>query len=196
MYNDDDNIYIFVRVWVKPYLAFGELETVKGSGVLNGETKNDPPLVPPDYKKDKDNDGTVDRYDLGSDGIVIEGLGNHYFSADDKIGYRWFVDTVNDGSHDPKDDKKRRDEEFLVPSWEANLGPGGILEGMIEYRAEIPIERVLDETGHNPWTIDFEVHASPKMLIPEQMIPEVPYGTIMSMTLLMLGLLVYIKRPF
>lgn len=179
MYNDDDNIYISVLVWVKPYLAYGELETFKGSGVLDWSTKNDPPHVPPEYKKDKDNDGTVDRYDLGSDGIIIEGLGDPYYVDDDKQkGYRWFVDTKNDGSHDPKDDKKRRDPEIDVPSWNANLGPGGILEGKIEYFAEIPIADVVAAVGDSPWEIDIEVHASPKNPIPEFVIPEVPFGTI------------------
>jgi hypothetical protein len=179
MYNDVDTIYIAVLVWVKPYLAYGELETFKGSGVLDWSTKNDPPHDPPEYKKDKDNDGTVDRYDLGSDGIIIEGLGDPYYVDDDKQkGYRWFVDTKNDGSHDPKDDEKRRDPEIDVPSWNANLGPGGILEGKIEYFAEIPIADVVAAVGDSPWEIHIEVHASPKNPIPEFVIPEVPFGTI------------------
>lgn len=175
MYNDTDTIYIAVLVWVKPYLAYGELETFHGSRILD--------LT----KKDKNEDGTIDKYDLGSDGIVIKGLGDPYFTGDKKDGYRWFVDTAKNGSYlakgdDPSDTKnygkKRRDPEIDVPSWNANLSSGGILEGNIEYFAEIPFSDVVAALGGNPWEICIEVHASPKNPIPEHVIPEVPFGTI------------------
>jgi len=174
MYNDVDTIYIAVLVWVKPYLAYGELETFKGSGVLDWSTKNDPPHVPPEYKKDKDKDGTVDRYDLKSDGIIILVRAD---PIEDNIQkeYRWFVDMETDGSHTPT---KGQDAEIDVPSWNANLGPGGIMEGKIEYFAEIPIADVVEAVGGSPWEIFIEVHASPENPIPEFVIPEVPFGTI------------------
>ena len=178
MYNDTDTIYIAVLVWVKPYLAYGksEIETSDGSGVV-------------DSTKDKDNDGTVDRYDLKSDGIIIL---VHADPMEDNIQkeYRWFVDMKKDGSHTPD---KGQDAEIDVPSWNANLGSGGILEGQIEYFAEIPIADVLAALGSNPWDICVEVHASPKSLGSDFVVPEFPLGTLSAALTMLVALLLFTR---
>jgi len=154
MYNDASHLFIYAFVRVKPYLAYGELDK--------------------DYDRTLD-DITKDRDDLRSDGIVILELGDPYYVSDDKEkGYRWFVGPLDSNKG------KRRDPEIDVPSWNANLGPGGILDTtIIEYFAVIPIADVEAAVGPSPWVDIFvEVHASPNIPVPEFVIPEVPFGTI------------------
>jgi len=132
IYDDGSDIHLWVIVWSKPYLAWGELDK-NGDHLIDSNTK------------DKNRDGVIDRYDLKSDGIEIRGLGG--------VGgmYKWKVDSRRDGS--PAD---RRDPEITVPSWDLNLNPGGILDGPIEYLAEIPIP-----SGQTTFQISLKVHASP-----------------------------------
>lgn len=77
---------------------------------------------------DKNGDGVIDRYDLGSDGIIITGIGGG------PDGYNWKVDSDKNGF--PKSGSFR-DPEITVPSWDLNLNPGGILDGSIVYIAKI-----------------------------------------------------------
>ena len=165
MYNDASNIYIYAFVRVKPYLAYG-----KGELDEDFDREIDPGIT------DKNGDGSIDRYDLKSDGFYIFGLGDPYYvDNDNQKGYRWRVDS--DSSNLPS--KDRRDPEIDVPSWNANLGPGGILDTtIIEYFAVIPIADVETAEGSSPWDIDIEVHASPNIPVPEFYSPEVPFGTI------------------
>jgi len=113
-------------------------------------------------KGDKNKDGTINHHDLGSDGITIEGLGNPHEGKD--TGYRWYVDSKEDGTP-----KKYRDPEITVPSWTAT----GILVGPIKYCAKIPIP-----SGETSFKINICVHASPPMKTPFFVVPEFAIGTI------------------
>ena len=87
---------------------------------------------------------------------------------------------------------KRRDPEIDVPSWNANLGPGGILDGTkIEYFAEIPIADVEAAVGGSPWEIFIEVHASPTIPVPKFMIPEFPLGTLSAVFTMLVALVLF-----
>jgi hypothetical protein len=151
--DDGVNIYIGVGVWKKPYLAYGELD------------KDGDHLIDPGAK-DKNGDGVIDRYDLGSDGVEIN---LECLTGDFKVEYKWKVDSEKDGS--PKD---RRDPEITVPSWDLNLSPGGILDGRIEYFAQIPIP----STCSSFKITTVKAHASPHDPVPSFVIPQVPFGTI------------------
>ena len=160
IYNDDTYIYIRIKVYSKPYLAYGELDK-NGDGVIDAD-KYDVDKHG-NMKGDKNKDGVIDKYDLKSDGVTIEGLGDPHGS--EASGYIWCVD-----SHDDDSPKKYRDPEITVPSWTDQ----GMLVGPIVYIAKIPIP-----SGETYFSIDInKVHASPPM--PNFVIPEVPYGTIMS----------------
>jgi len=150
--DDGVNIYIGVGVWKKPYLAYGELD------------KDGDHLIDPGAS-DKNGDGVIDRYDLGSDGVEIN---LECLTGDFKVEYKWKVDSEKDGS--PKD---RRDPEITVPSWDLNLNPGGILNGRIEYFAQIPIPSTCSS-----FKITVDAHASPHDPVPSFVIPQVPFGTI------------------
>jgi len=179
IYDDGSDIYIWVGVWSKPYLAYGELDK-NGDGLIDEEM----------YeigkggvmKGDKNKDGKIDRYDLKSDGIIIIGLGNPYGTGKDE-GYRWKVDSNTDGSP-----SQRRDSEITVPSWDLNLAEGGILDGAIVYIAKIPIP-----SDGTTFQIQLEVHASPPFLppFPEFVVPEYPFGTILGLSMCFAALAVF-----
>ncbi len=151
--DDGVNISIGVGVWKKPYLAYGELD------------KDGDHLIDPGAK-DKNSDGVIDRYDLSSDGVEIK---LECLTGEFKVEYIWKVDSKTDGT--PSD---RRDPEITVPSWDLNLNPGGILDGRIEYYAQIPIP----STCPSFKITIIRIHASPPDPIPEFHIPQVPFGTI------------------
>lgn len=160
--HDDASIHLWVAVYSKQYFAYGEIETFKGSGVLE-ENK--------------------DKYDLHSNGIIIKGLGNPYGNEKDTEGYRWKVDSP---LNPPKG--KRRDPEITVPSWK-DVGEGvpNILTGPILYIAKIP--RAL--AGSGPFTIYIKVHASPPGEIFEFYIPEFPMGTLGAVFAVFLALSIF-----
>jgi hypothetical protein len=171
IYDDGVYIYIWVGVWSKPYLAYGELDR-DGDGVIDAkkyEVKNSGFM-----KGDKNKDGEIDKHDLKSDGVTIEGLGDPHGSEDS--GYRWYVDSKVDDSP-----KKYRDPEIDVPSWT----DVGMLEGPIVYIATIPIP-----SGETSFSIDIEVHASPPECqpFPTFVVPESPLGTLASITAMLIAL--------
>ena len=171
IYDDGSYIYIWVGVWSKPYLAYGELDK-DGDGVIDAdkyEVKNSGLM-----KGDKNKDGDIDKYDLKSDGITIEGFGDPHGSKDS--GYRWYVDSNEDDSP-----SKYRDAEINVPSWTDD----GILVGPIVYIASIPIP-----SGEISFSIDIKVHASPpkSQPFPEFVVPEYPLGTIAAITSMLIAL--------
>jgi len=171
IYDDGSYIYIWVGVWSKPYLAYGELDK-DGDGVIDAdkyEVKKSGLM-----KGDKNKDGDIDKYDLKSDGITIEGLGDPHGSKDS--GYRWYVDSKEDDSP-----SKYRDPEIDVPSWTDD----GILVGPIIYIASIPIP-----SGETSFSIDIKVHASPpkSQPFPEFVVPEYPLGTIAAITSMLIAL--------
>lgn len=155
IYDNGSHIFLWIGVWSKPYLAYGELDK-DGDGLMDVDAK------------DKNGDGVIDRYDLKSNGIIITGLGNPYGIGKDEEGYRWKVDSNQDGSP-----KNRRDPEITVPSWDLNLNAGGILDGPIVYAAKIPIPE--DKLSFD---ICIKMHASPPALppFPIFVISEFPLG--------------------
>ena len=171
IYDDGSNIYIWVGVWSKPYLAYGELDK-DGDGTIDAdkyEIKKDGLM-----KGDKNKDGVIDKHDLKSDGITIEGLGDPHGSGDS--GYRWYVDSNEDDSP-----KKYRDPEINVPSWTDD----GMLVDPIVYIASIPIP-----SGETSFSIDIEVHASPPEAqpFPTFVIPEYPLGTLAAIATMLIAL--------
>ena len=170
IYDDGDYIHIWVGVWVKPFLAYGEKIDKDGDGVIGPD-----PI-------DENGDGDYDREDLKSDGIIILRLGDPYGTGKD-AGYRWKVGSNTDGSPE-----NRRDPEITVPSWDLNLLPGGVLDGKIVYIAKIPIP-----TGQTSFDIYIEVHASPTKLSSPFVVPEFPMGTLVAVSTLLLALGIWTK---